>query len=429
MKRRVYKIFWVLFSLVTLAFLTSNLLYLPAQQNIKTGDPLIPRSAFHSGFARHLSWHLSGGQKMIAFSRGVPVAIAPGQLRMQFKLLGLIPFREMLINVITPPQVMVCGHSIGVFLHAEGVLVIGHTVVEDPSGKKHNPAERAGILSGDLIMKANNTPVQNDQRLRDEIERSGQKGKPVILEIKRNKKTFLVKINPVFCKETGRYRIGLFIRDSTAGMGTLTFYDPKTNRYGALGHMVTDVDGPGKIDLSDGKIVNALVQEIYAGYKGKPGEKIGIFQGKARFTGDIQKNTPFGIFGTLQQSPDNYFYPNPVPAALAYEIATGPAEMLTVLKGERIERFSVEIEKVNPQIRPEGKGLVIRVTDQNLIRRAGGIIQGMSGSPIIQNGKFVGVVTHVFVNDPTRGYGVPAEWMLQEAGFFAEKERSSEFAA
>ncbi|MCL6448068.1 MAG: SpoIVB peptidase [Armatimonadetes bacterium] len=419
--------FWTLLYFFLLTALIKSLFVFPARQNIKAGDPLVPRAAFHSGLSPYLSAHFPGRQK-IDFSRGVPVAPAPGLVHVQWKLFGLIPLQEMLVNVINPPKVMVCGHSIGVLLHAEGVLVVGHTVVEDPTGKKHHPAEKAGILAGDLIIKVNNIVVQNDQRLRDEIERSGRKGKSVTLEVRRKNKTFPVKVNPVFCKETGRYRIGLFIRDSAAGMGTLTFYDPQTKLYGALGHMVTGLDNPAEVDLSAGKIVNVLVQDIYPGGKGKPGEKIGAFSGKTRFTGNIQRNTPFGIFGTLRQPPDHYFYPKPLPVALAYEITTGPAEILTVLSDERIERFAIEIEKVHPQIRPEGKGLVIKVTDRDLIRRAGGIIQGMSGSPIIQNGKFVGVVTHVFVNDPTRGYGVPAEWMLQEAGFFASG-RKNKFVA
>lgn len=343
---------------------------------------------------------------------------------MQFKLLGLIPVpvHKMLVNVTIPSEVMVCGHSIGVFLHAEGVMVIGPAAVEGLSGERYNPAEKAGILAGDLILKVNHVPLQNERQLRDEINQSGNKGKPVVLEIKRKQANFLTKINPVFCRETGRYQIGLFIRDSAVGMGTLTFYDPKTKCYGALGHVVTDLYSPARADLSDGEIVNTPVKNIYASHKGKPGEKIGIFSGKAGFTGNIQKNTPFGIFGILRKPPENFFYPQPMPLVPACEISPGPAEILTVLKEERIERFLIEIEKVNPQKRPEEKGLIVRVTDPDLIQRTGGIIQGMSGSPIIQNEKFVGVVTHVFVNDPTRGYGVPAEWMWQEAGFFADQE-------
>lgn len=334
----------------------------------------------------------------------------------------LLPFRqyaglkETPVNTGNLPRVLVCGHAIGVFLHASGVTVVGHAEVEDPFGRRHSPAEKAGIQSGDVIIKINNVAVCNDRQVKEEIERCGLLGKAAVLEIKRQKKTFSVKVSPVYCGETGRYRIGLFIRDNAAGMGTLSFYDPVSKRYGALGHLVTDVNTAAGADLSDGKIVGALVKDISLGWKGRPGEKIGIFQEKEEFTGNIEANTPFGIIGVLRQPPANFYYPHPLPVAQAAEITPGPAEMLTVLKGERIERFSVEIEKVYPQRRPEGKGLVIKVTDGELIRRAGGIVQGMSGSPIIQNGKFIGVVTHVFVNDPTRGYGVPAEWMIDEAG-------------
>jgi len=379
------------------------------------GDPLIPH---HWGFLRNLHVKYDGLPKECAFSQNAPVVLKPGPIHTQLKLFGLIPIHNMLVNVVNPPQVMVCGHSIGVFLNSEGVLVVGHTAVVDQRGNRCAPAEVAGILPGDFIIKINNVTLQNEKQLRDEIDRNGQKGKPVTLEIKRKKKRFSLKVNPVFCQETHRYRVGLFIRDNAAGMGTLTFYDIKTKQYGALGHVVTDINSPAKLDLIEGKITNAVVRDICSGYKGRPGEKIGVFPEKNKFMGNIDNNTPYGIFGILQQPPGNYFYSHPLPVALAYEIETGPAEILTVLKGEHIEKFAIAIEKVSPQIKPEGKGLVIRVTDKDLIRRAGGIVQGMSGSPIIQKGKFVGVVTHVFVNDPTRGYGSPAEWMLSEAGFF-----------
>lgn len=321
---------------------------------------------------------------------------------------------------------MVCGHAIGVFLHTEGVTVVGHAEVEDLAGRRHNPAEKAGIQEGDLIVKVNNVEISEARQLKEEVERAGLQGKEVVLEVRRQKKIFTVKICPVYCKETRRYRIGLFIRDNAAGMGTLSFYDPKSKRYGALGHVVTDVNSPVKADLSGGKIVSALVKEVSPGWKGKPGEKIGVFQKKAEFTGNIETNTPFGIFGVLRQPPSSFYYPEPMPVARTDEIALGPAEVLTVLKEGKIERFAVEIERVCPQIRPEGKGLLLKVTDRELIRRAGGIVQGMSGSPIVQNGKFIGVVTHVFVSDPTRGYGVPAEWMINEAGFFfAENKLAS----
>jgi len=367
-------------------------------------------------------------KKDFVLSKGVPAAYAPGQLQMQIKLFGFIPFRQVAVNVVEPIRVMAGGHSIGVFLHAEGVVVISHTTVQDAAGRKHDPAANTGLAPGDLILKVNGQPVQSDKQLQGDIDRIGRRGLPVILEVRRGNSLFSVSLYPVFCRKTGRYRIGLFVRDSTAGMGTLTFYDPKTRCYGALGHMVTDTGTTRKIDLTDGQIANAVVQDIYPGKKGKPGEKVGLYQGSHGLLGNIKKNTPFGIFGQLKNPPGNFFYTDPMPVAMTYEIREGPAEILTVLKGENIERFTIEIEKVTPHLRSDGKGLVIRVTDQKLIHRTGGIVQGMSGSPIVQDGKFVGAVTHVFINDPARGFGVPAEWMLREAGFFTHRGWGNEAA-
>lgn len=406
--KKLKKVLWIGLFFVLVSLL-KNLVDLPDNQNIKKGDPFLPQ----------LVYNQKAKKETLSLLKYVPATYETGHFRMQIKLFGFIPFRHIAVNVVEPAQVMVGGNSIGVSLHTEGVMVVSHTQVQDANGRKHNPAAGAGILPGDLILKINGQPVQSDKQLQDDIDFIGRKGIPVALAIKRDKRSFNVTVNPVLCKETGRYRIGLLVRDSTAGMGTLTFYDPKTNFYGALGHIVTDVSTAKKIDLTDGQITSATVQDISPGQKGKPGEKIGMYQKSSGLSGDIKKNTPFGIFGQLKNLPSSLYYKDPLPAAMTYEIREGPAEVLTVLKGEKIESFTIEIEKVIPRVREDGKGLVIRVTDPKLISQTGGIVQGMSGSPIVQNGKFVGAVTHVLVNDPTRGFGVPAEWMLHEAGFFA----------
>jgi stage IV sporulation protein B len=201
-------------------------------------------------------------------------------------------------------------------------------------------------------------------------------------------------------------------------VGTLTFFDPVTKIYGALGHVITNSDTSELLDLKDGKIVAAAVEGIQKGQRGKIGEKIGLFQADQKMSGNIEKNTKYGIFGVLQNILPNQLYPDPVPVAVGGQIKEGPAQMLTVLNGDNIEACNVEIQTVFPQPRPDGKSFIVRMVDPRILSRTGGIVQGMSGSPIVQDGKLIGAVTHVFINDPTRGYGIGAELMLDEAGLF-----------
>ena len=396
----------------------NDLATLPVKQNINVGDPLLPQLAGYK-YGRNLAMQVysSENNEKLLLQSGIPIAEKTGPVKMKIKLLGVIPFRQVSVNVVDPVKVMVGGHSIGIFLRSEGVLVVSYTPIGDSLGFKYNPAAKAGILPGDVIVKINGREVSNDKLLQDEIDALGNKKIPISLEVKRGIRTMQISVSPLYCRETGRYRIGLFVRNSTAGMGTLTFYDTKTKKYGALGHMVTDADTSRKINLAEGQITNAVVQGIYPGKAGKPGEKVGYYRGRAELLGEITKNTSVGIFGKLRKPPVKFFYKDPLPVAMCYEIKEGPAQILTVLKGDNIECFEIEIQKIILRNRAGGKGLVIRVTDQKLISKTGGIIQGMSGSPIIQSGKFVGAVTHVFINDPKRGFGVPAEWMIREAGF------------
>jgi stage IV sporulation protein B len=401
--------------------MTVKALFMSFGTNVAIGDPLLPRGLP----VKFFKVKILSGQPRITWNPGqgiVPVATVPGRVDMQIKLLGLIPLNHMVVNVVPAVRVVPGGHSIGVLLHSRGVMVVGHAVITDPQGNKHNPALEAGILNGDIILKINGRRVQSEQQVRSEISRCGQTGSPVTLEIKRGQRVFTTRLNPVFCAETKRYRIGLYVRDSAAGIGTLTFYEPKSKKYGALGHVITDFETNRRIDLEDGQIVEAVVQGIRPGRRGQPGEKIGLFTGDG-LTGNIEKNTSYGIFGSLRQPLANPLYPQPIPVALVYQVKRGPAEILTVLRGNRIGRYSVEILQVMPQNRWEGKGLVIKVIDPELLRQTGGIIQGMSGSPIIQNGRIVGAVTHVFVNDPTRGYGVLAEWMIYEANLLPKDKK------
>jgi len=262
---------------------------------------------------------------------------------------------------------------------------------------------------------------QNRTKLIHEL---GQKGTPITFLIQRNQDQIVIPVNPVYCQETGRYRVGLYIRDSAAGVGTLTFYEPNTRIYGALGHVIADAETNHQIAKGEGKIINASIQGIQQARRGQPGEKIGIFTDSQIILGDIQKNTEAGIFGRLLSHLDNELYPHPVPVAFAQQVETGPARILTVVDNEKIESFSIEITKIVPQRLPNGKNLVIQITDSRLLSLTGGIIQGMSGSPIIQKNRLVGAVTHVFVNEPTKGYGILAEWMLTETGLLQRDDKN-----
>ncbi|MCL6634510.1 MAG: SpoIVB peptidase [Peptococcaceae bacterium] len=353
----------------------------------------------------------------LIFLCSVLVCQVRGSLPVQGRLLAAAgePLQQNL-----PVQVVPGGQSIGVLIHSRGVVVAGYAAVLDDSGKRVNPAADAGLRDGDIILKVDGEEVRSESRVRELVARAGAAGQPVTLEVKRGEEIFFSRLNPVFCKETLRYRLGLIVRDSAAGVGTLTFYEPKTMLYGALGHIITDIGSTQPVELSDGRIVGASVQGILRGRRGQPGEKIGMFQGDKAISGTVIKNTKMGIFGHLERPPENSGFSAPLPVAAVHQIHEGPAEVLTVLQGDKVEKFSIEIIRVNPQARRDGRGLVIKITDPRLLDQAGGIIQGMSGSPIIQDNRLAGAVTHVFVNDPAKGYGVPAEWMLREAEIIPE---------
>ncbi|QJW47872.1 SpoIVB peptidase [bacterium BFN5] len=347
-----------------------------------------------------------------------------GHATVEFKLLGLIPIRTVQVDVLPQLKLVPGGHSIGVVLHSRGVIVVGNSPIQTSDGQYVTPAKDAGINVGDLILSINQVPVQSDSQVAEIIDSNGQ-GEPLNFLIKRGEEQINVLVKPILCNDTKRYRIGLFVRDSAAGVGTLTFYEPNSHTYGALGHIITDSDTNQPIDCEKGKIVPATVSGIQHGKRGHPGEKIGVFIEEDQLLGNIQKNTQFGIYGHLNAMLNNDLYSEGIPIASMNQVQTGYAEMLTVVEGQTIERFAIEIQKINLQDSPESKGLVIKVTDPRLLELTGGIVQGMSGSPIIQNGKIVGAVTHVFVHDPTKGYGCFIDWMLMESGIIPQKEKQT----
>ncbi len=326
------------------------------------------------------------------------------------------PPHQTATNITDPIKVMPGGQSIGIMVHSEGVVVAGLCPVTDRAGREYSPALKAGMRTGDIILKINGYEIESDLHAKELIAKSGFESKEAVFDIMRNKEPKTIRVNPVLCADTGSYRVGLYIRDGAAGVGTLTFYEPRTMIYGALGHVIADTETSKSINLAHGCIVSAVIRAVHPGQRGQPGEKIGLFESKGDSIGNIESNTFCGIFGRLENNIFNPIYPEPIPVVMNGEVEEGPAEILTVLEDNKIERFDVEIQRVNSLLKTNGKDLVIKINDEKLLEKTGGIIQGMSGSPIIQNKKLVGAVTHVFINDPQRGYGVMAERMLKESG-------------
>ncbi|MEC1623273.1 SpoIVB peptidase [Bacillus mojavensis] len=347
-----------------------------------------------------------------------------GQSELVYDLAGF-PIKKTKVQVLPDLKVIPGGQSIGVKLHSVGVLVVGFHQINTSEGKK-SPGESAGITAGDIIIEMNGQKIEKMNDVAPFIQKAGKTGESLDLLIKRDKQKIKTKLIPQKDEAEGKYRIGLYIRDSAAGIGTMTFYEPKTKKYGALGHVISDMDTKKPIVVEDGEIVKSTVTSIEKGTGGNPGEKLARFSSERKTIGDINRNSPFGIFGTLHQPIKNKISDKALPVAFSNEVKKGPAEILTVIDDDKVEKFDIEIVSTTPQKFPATKGMVLKITDPRLLKETGGIVQGMSGSPIIQNGKVVGAVTHVFVNDPTSGYGVHIEWMLSEAGIdIYEKEKAS----
>jgi len=379
----------------------------------------------------------TSGLELLPFNGGVKlVSLSQGESSLEVRLWDLIPLKRMIVSVVPEVRVFPGGHSIGVLLPSGGVVVIGHYPIIGPDGSWHYPAREAGIEVGDVILRINGQAINSKSQIERTIDDIGRSGRQAELNILRNSKKITVRLKPIPVydeslsdeaevsigeKET-YYRLGIWVRENAAGVGTLSFYHPTSGLYCALGHVITDVSTNREMDVTSGMIVTAQILGIHQGSHGQPGEKIGSFSGEEDIIGTIERNTKFGIFGRLNTKPVNPHFSEPIPVALADEVVPGPAYLYTVLQEDRIEQFQVEIQRVTRQTSPQIKGLVVRVTDPRLLSMTGGIVQGMSGSPIIQNNKLAGVLTHVFVSDQTRGYGVLAEWLVRDAGFMLPQD-------
>lgn len=310
-------------------------------------------------------------------------------------------------------QIMVIpgGKSIGVTLSTDGVMVSGLSDISLCDGRQSSPAKDAGIKPGDIIKFFNDEPVSNVAELSAAIKKSEGASCPVTLY--RDNKTVNTTIQPGISSDDGQIKIGAWVKDAASGIGTITFYNPETKFFAALGHGICDGDSGKILDVSDGEILSSTIVSVDKGKKRSPGELNGVFSENSECLGHIEENRQSGICGTVTEKFS--LLHQPVCIAKKEEIKTGTAYILANVEGNLTEKFDIEIIRIISTNDTSLKNMVIKITDNKLLEKTGGIVQGMSGSPIIQNGKLVGAVTHVFVNDPTRGYGIFIENMLAEA--------------
>lgn len=339
--------------------------------------------------------------------------------KVQVNLLGFLPLKTVSVKAISNKiSLYPGGQPIGVKLNTKGALIVALSDIETEKGKTISPGAADGIQIGDSILKINNINIISSEQVSEIV--NNCEGKELNIVIKRKGEELTKKIKPVKSIKDGKYKIGLWIRDSTAGVGTLTFYDEKSNKFAALGHPITDSDTGTILNISTGQIISSTIVSVRKGAKGNPGELKGIFIDEEVAIGDILKNTECGIFGCTNKSLiNNKNYNKPLSIALRDEIKEGPAQILTTIDGEEPKAYNIQIEKLLKQETPSPKSMIIRITDPVLLEKTGGIVQGMSGSPIIQNNKIVGAVTHVLINKPDTGYGVYIEWMLKDADILA----------
>ena len=300
------------------------------------------------------------------------------------------------------------GKSIGVILSTNGVMVVNVCEIETEDGKSVSPAKQSGIKPGDFIQEIDGSKISDVSELNEKISESG--GKTVPVTVVRNGKTVQVQISPQISKHDGELRIGVWVKDAASGIGTMTYYDPEDESFAALGHGICDSETGNVINIDGGNILSSTIVSVDKGEKGAPGELKGVFSENKNVIGEINYNRQSGIYGKTTLVPQR----DAVSVAEKHEVKEGKAKILANVEGNIVDEFDIEIIKVMPLSMATQKGIVIKVTDERLLEKTGGIVQGMSGSPILQNGKLVGAVTHVFVNDPTRGYGIFIEKMLNK---------------
>lgn len=333
---------------------------------------------------------------------------------MNIRLFDTIPVKTATVKLNKRKYVSVCGDVFGIKMYTDGVMVVANQSIETQNGELC-PGAQAKLEPGDVIKKLDGKTVLSSNDLSERIKNA--KGKKVKITFERNSKEKVTFLTPVKCKQDGKYKAGLWVRDSTAGIGTVTFFDRESKVFAALGHAVCDIDTGFEMPISDGDAVEATVSGCYKSKVSSPGELIGMF--KQRTVGKLFYNGNTGIYGMFDKVDNNAKI---MPVALIGEVETGKAKILTTVDENGPQYYDIEIVrayKSNSTV----KNMVVEITDKRLLEKTGGIVQGMSGTPIIQNGMLVGAVTHVFVNNPKQGYAIFAENMIETAQSVANENK------
>lgn len=327
--------------------------------------------------------------------------------QMNLKLFGLIPFKQVNIDVIENMTLTPVGLPVGIYMKTDGILVIGVGDFVSVNGSSVSPS-RYLLKTGDYILSLNGEEVTDKNAFIEMVEDCG--GQPVVLTVRRGGEIFDIEVQP-YQNQSGEYKLGVWVRDNAQGVGTMTFVDSEGN-FGALGHGINDVDTGMIMELDSGTLYRTDIVAIKKGVRGEPGEMTGMIEyNDSNIFGVISDNTERGIFGTCNDRMLDCIETEPLPIGLKQEVEVGPAQILCMVDGE-LKYYDIRIKECHLDQNNVNRGIVLQVTDPELIALTGGIIQGMSGAPIIQNGRLIGAVTHVLINDSTSGYGIFIEEMI-----------------
>ncbi len=347
-----------------------------------------------------------------ASTSGNKISEQAGRKTLELSFLNSLKLKEIVVNVLPKTTVIPVGNIAGVKLYTSGVLVVGMSEIEGNDSKKYKPYENTGIKEGDTIIKIDDKEISTTEDLIKTVNMSN--GEDIKVKFIHQEETKECSMTPVRTNNS-EYKLGLWVRDSAAGVGTVTFYEPSSKTFGALGHGITDIDTNELINISSGEFITTRILNITKGEAGEPGKIQGTVENQQNI-GTISQNSRFGIYGKVNNLASlNIDKSKEVEVALRDEIKTGKATILCSLDNGQPKEYEIEIEKIYKENNYDNKSMQIKVTDPRLIEKTGGIIQGMSGAPILQNGKFIGAVTHVLVNNPKEGYAVFGDIMLKQS--------------